>query len=301
VQKVNSDLVGKVVNLASRTARFVDKLADTYPDDSGLFTEGARAGTEIADAYAAVDLSRAMRAVMSLADRANEYVDQKQPWTLKKDPAKAEELRAVCTVTLNLYRQLVIYLAPVLPKLAEASAHLLNTTIDAWSQAQTPLLGTPLNRFEHMLQRVDKEKVAAMIADSRDTEESDRPTLVTVPSTRLEPLAPECNIEDFSKIDLRIVKIIHAEAIAEADKLLKLTVSLGAGDERTVFAGIKRAYAPETLVGRHAVMVANLKPRKMRFGTSEGMLLAASSPEAADHEVFLLEVDAGAKSGQRVR
>jgi methionyl-tRNA synthetase len=304
VAKVNSDLVGKVVNLASRSARFVREsgLSASYPADDGLFESGAAAGEEIAAAYEAVDYARAMRGVMALADRANEYVDRVQPWTLKKDPAKAAELQNACTVILNLYRQLVVYLAPVLPKLADQTAELLGAPIRSWDDAKSPLVGTPVAEFQHLMQRVDPKKVEAVIAASMDaaadvarqkpaSSEDDGAALAA------EPLAPECSIDDFTKIDLRVARVVRAEHVPEAKKLLKLTLSLGGGETRTVFAGIKAAYAPEDLVGRLVVMVANLAPRKMKFGMSEGMVVAAGPGEA---EVFLLSPDAGAKPGQRL-
>jgi methionyl-tRNA synthetase len=303
VQKVNSDLVGKVVNLASRSARFVQGvgLATSYPDDGGLFQAGVEAGEEIREAYQACDFARAMRLTMALADRANEYVDKIQPWNLKKDPAKAAELQNVCTVILNLYRQLVVYLAPVLPKLAADSGELLNVPISRWDQAKQPLLGTPVAEFKHLMQRVDPKKVQAVIdasldaaadvARARPVSEDDGDALAA------EPLAPECTIDDFAKVDLRVARVVAAEHVPEAKKLLKLTLSLGGGVTRTVFAGIKAAYEPEKLVGKLVVCVANLAPRKMKFGVSEGMVVAAGP---GDKDVFLLLPDAGAKPGQRV-
>jgi methionyl-tRNA synthetase len=307
VQKVNSDLVGKVVNLASRSARFVQPtgLAATYPDDGGLFETAAKAGDEIAEAYRACDFARAMRITMGLADRANEYVDRIQPWNLKKDPEKAAELQNVCTVILNLYRQLIVYLAPVLPKLADESAALLNSPIDSWSQASTPLVGTAVAEFKHLMQRVDPKKVQAVIDASTDA--AAEVARAKAPTTAAgqddgaglaaEPLAVECTIDDFAKIDLRVARVISAEHVPEAKKLLKLTLSLGGGVTRTVFAGIKAAYEPEKLVGKLVVCVANLAPRKMKFGVSEGMVVAAGP---GDKDVFLLLPDTGAKPGQRV-
>ena len=319
--KVNSDLVGKVVNLASRTARFVKDsgLSARYPDDGGLFREAAARGEEIAEAYEACDFARAMRGVMALADRANEYIDREEPWKLKKQPEKAAELRDVCTVALNLYRQLIVYLAPVLPKLAEHSQRLLGASFDSWSAAQEPLLGTAVGEFEHLMQRVDPKKLEAVVAATRDAvTDADAakasavaasltgPAAVTASvelpaddgaALESEPLASECSIDDFAKVDLRVARVLSAEAIKEANKLLKLTVSLGGGTTRTIFAGIKAAYTPEALVGRLVVVVANLAPRKMKFGTSEGMVIAAG-PGAS--EVYVLAPDSGAKPGQRV-
>lgn len=307
VAKVNSDLIGKVVNLASRTARFVEPvgLSDDYPEDGGLFADGVRAGDEIARAYEECDLAAAMRAVMALADRANEYVDHAAPWKLKKDPARSGELQRVCTVVLNLFRQLVVYLAPVLPKLAEDTGALLGAPITTWSDASRPLVGTPVAPFSHLMQRVEPAKIAAMIAASATPEDApsgsapDRPPAEDDGAAlEAEPLAPECTIDDFAKVDLRVARVLAAEVVPESKKLLKLTVSLGGGTTRTVFAGIKAAYEPSALLGRLVVVVANLAPRKMKFGTSEGMV-AAAGPGGA--EVYLLSPDAGAKPGQRLR
>ena len=307
--KVNSDLVGKVVNLASRSARFVEAsgLSASYPDDGGLFAEGARAGDAIAEAYESCDFARAMRLIMALADRANEYVDRVEPWKLKKDPARAAEMQAACSVVLNLYRQIVIYLAPVLPKLAADSEALLGAKISAWSDAGSPLLGSKVAPFSHLMQRVDPKKLEAVIEQSREAAPA---TAAPAPAQAApsaaqddgaalaaEPLAPECSIDDFQKVDLRVARVIAAEQVPEAKKLLKLTVSLGGDTRRTIFAGIKAAYAPEALVGRLVIIVANLAPRQMKFGLSEGMVVAAGGGAA---EVFVLSPDSGAKPGQRV-
>ena len=299
VSKINADLVGKVVNLASRAAKFVQQqgLSPAYPDDGGLFAHAAAQGDAIAESYEACDYNRAMRAIMELADRANAYVESAAPWNLRKDPARRQQLQDVCTVALNLFRQLALYLAPVLPRLAEQTGKLLDAPIRHWDESKRPLLGAKVAKFEHMLQRMEKKDVDAMIEESRESEppaqipaDSDQPL-------KDEPLAPPCSIDDFAKVDLRIARVIAAEEVPQARKLLKLTLSLGGEDRRTVFAGIKAAYRPEQLVGRLVVMVANLAPRQMKFGLSEGMV-AAAGPGGSD--VFLLSVDEGAKPGQRV-
>jgi methionyl-tRNA synthetase len=303
-QKVNSDLVGKLVNLASRTARFVEAsgLSPSYPEDGGLFRSAAEQGDEIAAAYEACDFARAMRAVMALADRANEYVDRSEPWKLKKDPQRARELMDVCTVSLNLYRQLVVYLTPVLPRLAEQTADLFGARITHWDDAKQPRLGTPVAKFSHLMTRVDPARVQAVVAASQSAEEESRaqklpPDEDDAAALEAEPLAAECTIDDFAKVDLRVARVLSAEAVPEAKKLLKLTVSLGGGVTRTLFAGIKQAYEPDALVGRLVVVVANLAPRKMKFGVSEGMAIAAGP---GGEQVFLLAPDSGAKPGQRV-
>ncbi|MCH8045084.1 MAG: methionine--tRNA ligase [Planctomycetes bacterium] len=312
VAKVNSDLVGKVINLASRSAKFVAEsgLSAEYPDDGGLFTQGAAAGDEIAGAYENCDYNRAMRRIMELADRANPFVEERQPWNLRKDPQRAGELQDVCTVALNLFRQLAIYLSPVLPRLAAQTGELLGKPIESWDESKTPLVGTPVAKFKHMMQRVEAKNVQAMIDASKENDMSDAPANeatneATDAATfedsdqplKDEPLTEEITFDEFIKVDLRIARIVSAERVEEARKLLRLTLSLGGDERRQVLAGIKSAYEPEALVGRLVVMAANLAPRKMKFGVSEGMILA-SGPGGSD--VFLLSPDDGAQPGQRV-
>ena len=302
IAKVNADLVGKVVNLASRCARFAQPLglANVYPDDGGLFERGAQAGDAIADAYENCDYAKAMRLIIELADNANPYVEASQPWVLAKDPQSVNELQSVCTVALNLFRQLVIYLSPVLPKLAEQCSNLLNDPITSWQQSQRPLLGTQVGAFQHMLQRIKPEEINAMIDDSKEAP-SDSPSASPWQDSdeplKSEPLSETCTIDDFAKVDLRVARVIAAEQVPEARKLLKLTLSLGGDVRKTVFAGIKAAYEPEKLVGRLVICVANLAPRQMKFGLSEGMVTAAGP---GGEEVYLLNVDSGAQPGQRV-
>jgi methionyl-tRNA synthetase len=297
VAKVNTDLVGKVVNLASRTAKFVEKtgLSAKYPDDGGLFAAGSAAGEEIAAAYEACDYGRATRLIMALADRANPFVEESRPWDLRKDASQTQRLQDVCTIALNLFRQLAVYLAPVLPRLARQTGELLNDPITSWDQAKTPLVGTPVGKFEHMLKRVEEKDLEAMIEDSKPAagtlEWNDDGAALAA-----EPLAPECTIDDFAKVDLRVARVLAAEEVPEARKLLKLTLSLGGGMTRQVFAGIKAYYKPEDLVGRLVVCVANLAPRQMKFGVSEGMVVAAGGKD----EAYLLTPDSGAKPGHRL-
>jgi methionyl-tRNA synthetase len=312
--KVNSDLVGKVVNLASRTARFIETvgLAPEYPHDGGLFASAAAAGDKIAQAYEQLDYSRAMRMIMEIADQANAFVENTAPWTLKKDPTQQVRLQEVCTIVLNLFRQLCVYLAPVLPKLADQCGQLLQSPIQHWNDSQTPLVNLPISKFEHLLQRLLPEKVQAMIDESKVEStpvESATPASTTTDAPPVaapqdsgdalaaEPMAPVCTIDDFTKVDLRVARIVKAEEVPEAKKLVKLTVSLGGENIRTVFAGIKAAYTLQQLEGRLVVIVANLQPRQMKFGLSEGMVTAAGP---GGTEVFLLGVDSGAVPGQRV-
>ncbi len=304
-EKVNSDLVGKVVNLASRVGKFANKtgLSETYPDDGGLFTAAAAAGDEIAAAYEAGEYAKAMRKVMELADAANPYVEHAKPWEMKKDEQRTDELRDTCTVALNLFRQLAIYLSPVLPELAVKCGELLGEEITSWDQSKEPLVGSPVSKFKRMMDRVQPEDLKKMMEESKelaaeDSATGDNPTFNDSDQPlKDEPLADEITIDDFAKVDLRVARVVSAEHVPEANKLLKLTLSLGGEERRQVFAGIKAAYEPENLVGRLVVMVANLKPRKMRFGLSEGMVTAAG-PGGAD--VFILSVDDGAQPGQRV-
>ena len=305
IAKVNSDLVGKVVNLASRTAKFISEigLSAAYPDDGGLFESAAAAGDQIADAYENCEFNKAMRLLMELADQANPFVENSQPWVLRKDPAKQQELQDVCTIALNLFRQLVVYLSPVLPELTGKANELFGVEISDWNDSQSPITGSQIAKFKHMMQRVDIKDVEAMIDETKDEaaaeetqsaanehQDSDQPL-------KDEPLAEECTIDDFVKVDLRVARIVAAQHVEGADRLLQLTLSLGGDETRNVFAGIKSAYEPEELIGRLVVCVANLQPRKMRFGVSEGMITAAG-PGGSD--VFLLAPDSGAQPGQRV-
>ncbi|MGB6043432.1 MAG: methionine--tRNA ligase subunit beta, partial [Pirellulales bacterium] len=302
VAKVNSDLVGKIVNLASRTAKFVHQtgLSETYPEDGGLFENGAKVGDAIAAAYEQCDYNKAMRLILELADHANPFVESNEPWNLRKAPERAGDLQDICTVALNLFRQIVVYLSPVLPRLAQQTEELLGKPIESWDEAKTPLVGVPVAKFEHMLQRVEKKDMDAMIEESRETDAAVREVARFDDSAEplaAEPLAEEVSFDDFVKVDLRVARVVTAEAIPEARKLLKLTLSLGGDEKKTVFAGIKSAYDPADLVGRLVVCVANLAPRTMKFGVSEGMVIASGG---GGNEVFLLSPDEGAVPGQRV-
>jgi methionyl-tRNA synthetase len=245
-----------------------------------------------------------MRAIMAFADRANEYIDRKEPWKLSK-LGELQKTQDVCTVSLNLYRQIALWLSPVLPRLAEQSAELLGVPFASWDEGKKPLVGTPVRPFQHMMQRVDPKKLEAMIQASTAAPEANAAPGAADAGTwqddgaalEAEPLAAECTFDQFEKIDLRVARVIAAEELPEAKKLLKLTVSFGGGATRTIFAGIKSAYAAKDLVGRLVVVVANLAPRKMKLGTSEGMVIAAGPGEK---EIFVLSPDSGAKPGQRV-
>ncbi len=299
VARVNSDLVGKLVNIASRCSGFITRhfggeLASELPDEA-LYREFVTAGDDIAAAYEGREFGRAMRTVMALADRANQYIDNHKPWVLAKDESRRGEVQAICTQGLNLFRVLMIWLTPVLPDLSARAARQFRETDWRWQDAAQPALGHRIERYEPLMTRIDPQQVEAMIDDSRAEDEK---TAAAAPATTPSgESTAEITIDDFLKIDLRVARIDRAERVAGADKLLQLTLDTGDG-ERTVFAGIKSAYEPAALEGRLVVLVANLKPRKMRFGTSEGMVLAAG-PGGAD--IFLLSPDEGAEPGMRVK
>ncbi len=301
VNKINSDLIGKVINLASRTAKFMkgESLTAEYPDDGGLFEHAAKQGEQIAASYENCDYNSAMREIMLLADRANKYVEDNAPWTLKKDPDRKNELHQICTVSLNLFRQLVIYLSPVLPELAEQTGELLGQPVEHWDESQKPLLNITVNKFKHMMKRIDSQKVEDMIEESKVPDETEAPQFNdSSEPLEKEPLEAEnCNFDEFMKIDLRVARVVEAKEVEESNKLLQLTLSLGGDNNFNVFAGIKGVYNPEDLLGKLVVCCANLEPRKMRFGVSEGMVLAAG---AGGKEIYILNPDEGAKPGHRV-
>ena len=290
VARVNSDLIGKLVNIASRCAGFINKRFDGKLDDNladaKLFAEVSDASDKIAEHYEKREFSKAMRLIMQLADNANRYIDDRKPWAMVKDDARLDEVQAVCTQGLNMFRSLMIYLSPVLPVVSAKSREFLNDDEWQWDDAAKPRLGDTINKFKPLMTRIDPDKVAAMVEQSKEslekTSDSDDDFI---------------SIDDFMQIDLRVARIEKAEAVDGADKLLALTLDIG-GDTRSVFAGIKAAYDAESLVGRHVVVVANLEPRKMRFGTSEGMVLAAGP---GGEDIFLLSPDDGAEAGMRVK
>ena len=309
VDKANKQLVGGVVNIASRTAKFLGgkSLCETYPADGGLFLFAAAAHESIAEAYERCDYQTVIRTCKELCDRANAYLDERAPWTLAKQPDQAEVVRQICSVGLNLFRQIVVYLAPVVPRLAQQASELLSAPITRWEDALSPLTWTPVANFQHMLKRVELKQVQSMIEESKPIEENTVVEGLALPPSQLtdgpealekEPLVADlCSIDDFTKIDLRVARVVSASHVEGADKLIQLTLSLGGELHRNVFAGIKSAYAPDSLVGRLVIVVANLAPRKMRFGVSEGMVCAAGG---GGQEIFLLSPDCGAVPGQRV-
>jgi len=300
LQRVNSDLVGKVVNIASRCAGFITKRFDgqlaPQLDDDKLYQHFVEQGQTIAEAYEDRDYNKAVREIMALADRANQYIDEKKPWVIAKQAGQETELHAVCTQGLNLFRVLMSYLEPILPIMADKVEGFLNAKL-AWQP--TPLLNHGINKFKPLMTRVEQKHIDAMLAASKEnlaaTKEPEKP--VKAPA-KIDPIADTIEYDDFAKVDLRIAKIVNAEQVEGAAKLLRLTLDIGEEKPRNVFAGIKEAYDPETLIGRHTVMVANLAPRKMRFGVSEGMVLAAGPGKK---ELWILNPDEGAQAGMRVK
>ena len=301
-QRVNADLVGKVVNIASRCAGFINKrfggrLSATCSEPD-LYAEFAAAREPIGELFEQREYGHAIREIMALADRANQYIDQHKPWVLIKETGREAEVQAVCSTGLNLFRVLVAYLKPVLPKLAEAAEDFLNIAPLRWDDVAEPLTDHVIDPFKPLLTRIEKDKIDAMLEDAQEHLEPAAPARPAgAQPADIEPIAPEIAFDDFAKIDLRIARIVRAEHVEGADRLLKLTLDIGLGT-RQVFAGIKSAYAPDDLEGRLTVMVANLKPRKMRFGVSEGMVLAAGP---GGRDLFLLSPDAGARPGMRVK
>ena len=336
-QRVNADLVGKVVNVASRCAgfihkRFGGKLAAAVHDEA-LLQEFTGAGESIAASYEAREYARAMRDIMALADRANQYIDRHKPWEMARQDPGSAELQQVCSLGLNLFRILIIYLKPVLPGLARRAEEFLGVEALAWNGLDAPLLDHPVRKFKPLLTRVEQERIDAVVEASKeslgagagageneDTQNEDTHVMSENEDTHKtgagenedthavsagavnkylveDPVATEISFDEFAKIDLRVATITHASHVDGADKLLQLNLALD-GENRTVFAGIRSAYRPEDLVGRQTVMVANLAPRKMRFGISEGMVLAAGP---GGEEIYLLSPDEGAAPGMRVK
>jgi methionyl-tRNA synthetase len=283
--RVNSDLVGKYINIASRCAIFLSrkfkgeiKLA---PGDA-LLPKFQEASGEIGKAYEAREFGRALREVMALADHANQFVDQQKPWELSKDPANDQRLQHVCSVAINLFRLLTIYLKPVLPALTAQAEAFLRIAPLTWADSKTLLeSGHTIQPYKHLMTRVEEGQLDKLFEQGAE-----------------QPVSEQITIDDFSKLDLRVARIVRAEQVDGADKLVKLTLDVGSGT-RTVFAGIKSDYTPDKLEGRLAVLVANLAPRKMKFGLSEGMVLAASGDEGPG--IFLVSPDAGARPGMRVK
>ncbi|MBK8892271.1 MAG: methionine--tRNA ligase [Dechloromonas sp.] len=312
--RVNSDLVGKYVNIASRSAGFIAKRfnGQLAPADANLpaLRTIQKAAGRIAELYEAREFSKAMREIMLLTDAANQYVDSIKPWELAKKEGKDGELHTACSNALNLFRLLTVLLKPILPAIAGKVEKFLNIAPLAWADAQSLLAaGHCINAYEHLMTRVDAKLIEKLVDANKESlapaPEQQSPQRhaqhqqAEVPAAS--PWEPYCNIDDFMKADLRIVRIAHAEHVDGADKLVRLTLDIGNNETRNVFAGIKAAYDPAQLIGRLTVMVANLAPRKMKFGLSEGMVLAASDTAGESPGIFLLSPDPGAQPGMRVK
>jgi methionyl-tRNA synthetase len=303
-QRVNSDLVGKVVNIASRCAGFINKRYQGMLSDSisepNLLDSFVNAGEIIATHYENREFSRAVREIMALADKANQYIDEKQPWVIAKQEGKEQELQDICSMGINLFRVLIGYLRPILPGTAEASEQFLNIGELSWSELANPLLGHKVNKFKALMTRVDAKQIDAMMEASKEDMQQQEQTIKAQASGPLadHPIADTITFDDFSKVDLRVARIVKAAPVEGADKLLRLTLDLD-GETRNVFAGIKAAYPdPMALEGRLTVMAANLAPRKMRFGVSEGMVLAAGP---GGEDIFILSPDEGALPGMKIK
>ena len=302
VARVNSDLVGKYINIASRTAGFISKRFDgklgkfETSTTSGLggFTE-----TFVRDAYESRDYAKALREIMRFADEVNQYIAEKKPWDLAKQPEKEAELHVICSTALRLFRDLTILLKPVLPKLASQVESFLGVKPLEWKHLYEPLPeGHVINTYDHLITRIDPKQIEAMTEANKETMQATTTSAAPAASAPAMEEASYISIDDFTTVDLRIAKIVNANHVEGAEKLLQLTLDIGEEKTRNVFAGIKSAYDPETLKGRLTVMVANLAPRKMKFGLSEGMVLAASDERGGP---FILSPDSGAQPGMRVK
>ncbi len=298
--RVNADLVGKVVNIASRTAGFLVKQFDgvlaEQVHDPELMNQFHAQVEPIAALFEQGDTAKAMREITSLADAANQYIAKHEPWNMAKDPDQRDAVQLVCSQGINMFRCLAVFLKPVLPSTAQKAEAFLNTPPLTWSDAEAPLLGHTINKFKPMLQRIETSQIEKMIEASKEPD--------TQPTEAVAAKAPEAGgdsdvigIDDFMKIQLKVARIVDAQPVEGADKLLQLTLDVG-DHQRQVFSGIKAAYQAEDLVNRLTVVVANLAPRKMRFGVSEGMVLAAG-PGGSD--IFLLSPDSGAEPGMDVK
>lgn len=301
INRVNADLVGKVINIASRTAGFITKntgvLSAQLPHPE-LYAEFLAASETIAEYYESREYSKAMRLIMSFADRANEYVQQHAPWVLNKDPAQSAQVQAICTQSLNLFRILMTWLQPVLPATATKTIEFLQVSDLAWHSIEMPLLNHAIAPFKPMLKRIEPEQIEQLLVASQAHNQIEAEAGAQ-PSTELsvEPTQPTIDFNTFAQIDLRVARVLNAEAVQGADKLLALTLDVGTEQPKTVFSGIKAYYKPTDLIGKSVVYVVNLAPRKMKFGVSEGMVLAAES----GHSVRLLEPDAQLPPGAKIR
>ena len=306
VLRVNSDLVGKVVNIASRCAGFIGKgfegkLASEL-DSPELLEEIQASKAEITNHFNEREYGKAIRVIMALADKANQYINDKQPWVIAKSDRQSLELQQICSTGINAFRLLIAYLKPVLPAMAEKVEEFLGIDALCWADIDTLLTDHSINKFQPLMTRVESDKIQAMVAATQQEHEAQQQTEAKTMGNDNSGFEKEIEYDDFIKIDLRVAKIITAEHVEGADKLLKLNLDIGLDKSggpitRTVFSGIKSAYDPEELVGKLTVVVANLKPRKMKFGLSEGMILAAGP---GGEDIWLIEANYGAQPGMRV-
>ena len=305
VARVNSDLVGKYVNIASRASgflskRFTGKVNDTAMNDS-LLVQLRAAQKTIAEFYEAREYGKAMREIMAQTDAVNVFIDENKPWELARLEGKDDELHRVCSICLEAFRILTIYLSPVLPVVAAQAYAFLNIPAQIWADIDVPLSSAnTINAYKHMLTRIEPTHIAALLEANKQSLQATE-DIVHVVSRDIEPIAPTIGIEDFVKVDLRIAKILECTAVEGSTKLLQLTLDAGEGKTRNVFSGIASMYQPEDLVGKLTVLVANLAPRKMKFGVSEGMVLAASDKDGSDNKgIYILEPITGAEVGMRI-
>ena len=303
--RVNSDLIGKYVNIASRSAGFITKrfagqLGEEDPEAHLLYKLASSAQNEIKDLYESREFAKATRVIMSLADQVNQYVDQKAPWLIAKDAARDAELHMVCTTAIGLFKDLTVLLAPILPRLAAQVSDWLGIDVQKWDSALVKLpAGHLIKPYAHLLQRVDVKQLDALFEPPAQDGLAQEAIETIAPGG--EAIAPAISIDDFAKVDLRIARIVNCEAVEGSVKLLRLTLDAGEGKLRNVFSGIASSYKPADLIGKHTVLVANLAPRKMKFGVSEGMVLAAShADEKAQPGIYVLEPLPGATPGMRI-
>lgn len=303
-QRINSDLVGKFINIASRSASFISKhfagkLSSTCADPA-LYDAFVAAGDDIAEKWNTLQYSHAIRQIMALADKANQYVDEQKPWSLIKEEKNKAQVQAICTMAINLFRILMVYLKPVLPRTAKEVEQFLNISPLSWEDRKVALLNHTINEYKPLLNRIDPKQIEEMKMSLQESEKKvadaakpEAPKAKATETTQSEYIS----IDDFSKVDLRIATVLEADAVEGADKLLRLKVDVGNG-ARQIFAGIKSAYQPQDLIGRQVVIVANLAPRKMRFGLSEGMVIVAGGDSG---ELLIVSPDQGAKPGMKVK
>ena len=301
--RVNADLVNKVINIASRCAGFIHKKFDGMLSselaNADLFESAIAKSDQIAELYETREFSKAMREIMHIADQANQYIDAAEPWVLAKQEGSEKAVQDCCSLGINLFKVICAYLSPVLPEVAKDAQAFLNLENFDWDEISQPLLNHKINKFKPLMQRVEEDKVSAILEETKQNLAAleEATAKASVSELQQEPIAETIEFSDFAKVDLRVAEIINAEHVKKANKLLRLTLSLG-GETRNVFAGIKSAYNPEDLIGKHTIMVANLATRTMKFGDSEGMVLAAGP---GGEELWILEPHQGAKAGMRVK